>query len=243
MPYESRVVAPGVCIEFFLPMAVGSQMAALNAANLASRVEGGITVVASCMSQLAELDQGGSPKESQLRPMFARLPSFRAWRKELSRLRRSLGLTGSSNLEPWRLGVAWISAPSPNLSSYVPPHPDRVPGLMRELHDYIGSTSMSVVHALAAYVQFLLIHPFPDGNRRTAEGLLVQLLENRQSLALYLVQCLRRAQSDRRTDLFNAFRRIQVEGDWSFYFDIVANMINSTREEDVVVQEQSAALQ
>lgn len=71
----------------------------------------------------------------------------------------------------------------------------------------------------------------------------MQLLENRQSLALYLVQCLRRAQSDRRTDLFNAFRRIQVEGDWSFYFDIVANMINSTREEDVVVQEQSAALQ
>lgn len=261
MPYESRLVAPGVCIEFFLPMAVGSQVAALNAASLASRVEGGITVVASCLPQRADVDRGGSPRESsQRRPVFVRLPSFRGWRKELSKLRRSLGLTGSSNLEPWRLGVAWISAPSPNLSSYVPPHPDRVPGLMRELHHFIGGTSMSVVHALAAYVQFLLIHPFPDGNRRTAEGLLMQLLETRQSLARDLVQCLRRAQSERRTDLFNALRKIQMEGDWTFYFEIVADTINSIREdsrqvpsseataarsevfEDVLLQEQSVAL-
>lgn len=234
MPFETRVLGPGLCLEFFRPRAIGVQVPAVIAAGEESRVKyQAMQPVADAIGswpcgEHLSLDVGRATP-LKLRPL-TRWPSFKAWRKSLSELRRSLGLTVLSEVEPWRPGVAWISAPSPELSTYVPPHPDRIPGLMRELHQFIGRcSSINVVIALAVYMQFLLIHPFADGNRRTAEGLLVQLLRSPEGLSAVVLQCLRWAQTHRRTELFNAFRSIQTEGDWRAYYEVVGKLLWSNR--------------
>jgi Fic family protein len=62
---------------------------------------------------------------------------------------------------------------------YLPPEAPDVPGLMRELVDWIGGAEneqpIPVVAGLAHY-QFVTIHPFYDGNGRTARALATWIL-------------------------------------------------------------------
>ena len=63
-------------------------------------------------------------------------------------------------------------------TEYIPPSPDQIPGLMRHLTDQLRS-SRTALHpielAAAAHKRLVDIHPFIDGNSRTAR-LLMNLL-------------------------------------------------------------------
>lgn len=79
----------------------------------------------------------------------------------------------------WRGEQVWIGGGgfSPHQAAFVPPHHDRVPGLMKDLVDFLRRTDLPViVHAALAHAQFETIHPFPDGNGRTGRALVQGML-------------------------------------------------------------------
>lgn len=76
----------------------------------------------------------------------------------------------------------WIggSAYNPCSATFVPPPPDRVPGLLDDLVSYLrGDAHSPVVQAAIAHAQFETIHPFADGNGRTGRALIHVVLRRR----------------------------------------------------------------
>ena len=62
-------------------------------------------------------------------------------------------------------------------AAYVPPVPEEVPDLLRDLVAFIGDTDLpSVAVTAIAHAQFETIHPFADGNGRTGRALVHALL-------------------------------------------------------------------
>ncbi len=83
----------------------------------------------------------------------------------------------------------WIGGSSfhPLAASFVPPPPDRVEPLLRDLIDYVNRDEHSpLVQAAIAHAQFETIHPFADGNGRTGRAL-VHVVLRRRGLAKRLV--------------------------------------------------------
>ena len=75
----------------------------------------------------------------------------------------------------------WVGggAISPHQASFVPPHHERVTGLMRDLVSFMRRVDMPVLtHAAVAHAQFETIHPFPDGNGRTGRALIHAMLRH-----------------------------------------------------------------
>jgi fido (protein-threonine AMPylation protein) len=80
-------------------------------------------------------------------------------------------------------------------SEHRPPHHTLVPQLMRELVKWIvteGQAYTPIIRAALTHQMFLAIHPFPDGNGRTARLLLnLQLMRDGYPIVLLLArQCL-----------------------------------------------------
>lgn len=85
----------------------------------------------------------------------------------------------------YRAGAVFISG-----SEYRPPHHTQVPQLMHDLIEWIateGQANEPVVRAALTHQMFLAIHPFLDGNGRTARLLLnLQLMRDGYPVALLL---------------------------------------------------------
>jgi Fic family protein len=76
----------------------------------------------------------------------------------------------------------WIGGSSynPCRAAFVPPPPDRVPGLLDDLLVYVnGDDHSPLVQAALAHAQFETIHPFADGNGRTGRALVHVVLRRR----------------------------------------------------------------
>ena len=76
----------------------------------------------------------------------------------------------------------WIGTSSwtPIGASFVPPDPDRVPGYMADLVDYMnGSAHAPLIQAAVVHAQFETIHPFTDGNGRVGRALIHTVLARR----------------------------------------------------------------
>ena len=76
----------------------------------------------------------------------------------------------------------WMGGGSfhPCNAAYVPPPPDRVPELMRDLVDYVNTEYHSpITQAAVAHAQFETIHPFGDGNGRAGRALIHIVLQRR----------------------------------------------------------------
>ena len=76
----------------------------------------------------------------------------------------------------------WIggSSHNPCRAEFVPPPPDRVPGLLADLAAFGNEDSLpAVAQAAVAYAQFETIHPFVDGNGRTGRALAHVVLRRR----------------------------------------------------------------
>jgi Fic family protein len=76
----------------------------------------------------------------------------------------------------------WIGGSSYNPCSavFIPPPPEYVEGLLRDLIDYTnGDQHSPLVQAAIAHAQFETIHPFADGNGRTGRALIHVTLRRR----------------------------------------------------------------
>jgi Fic family protein len=80
----------------------------------------------------------------------------------------------------WRTEQVWIGGGygnSPHSASFVPPHHDRVAGLMDDLVTFARRTDLPALPQIAiAHAQFETVHPFPDGNGRTGRALVQAML-------------------------------------------------------------------
>lgn len=74
----------------------------------------------------------------------------------------------------------WIGGARPGRATFVPPPPDRVPGLLADLERFIHDPEPALpplVRVALVHVQFETIHPFLDGNGRIGRLLIAALLE------------------------------------------------------------------
>ncbi|NTW41891.1 MAG: Fic family protein [Cellulomonadaceae bacterium] len=82
----------------------------------------------------------------------------------------------------WRDEQVWVgsSALSPHGADFVPPHHERVSGLIDDLAAFSRRTDIpALAHAALLHAQFETIHPFVDGNGRTGRVLVHTVLRAR----------------------------------------------------------------
>jgi len=83
------------------------------------------------------------------------------------KLRREQNWLGGTAFNPWK-------------AEFIPPPPEHVPSLVRDLVAFSNRTDLSaVVQAGLAHAQFETIHPFADGNGRVGRALIHIVLRRR----------------------------------------------------------------
>jgi len=122
----------------------------------------------------------------------------------------------------------WIGGTRPGDAAFVPPPPERVPGLLGDLERFIHddrSALPALVKIALVHAQFETIHPFLDGNGRIGRLLIGALLEHFRLLPeplLYLSAYLKAHQAE----YYRRLTAIRTEGDWetwiSFFLEGVA---------------------
>jgi Fic family protein len=122
----------------------------------------------------------------------------------------------------------WIGGTRPGNAVFVPPPPERVPGLLADMERFIHDVAMDLpplVKVALIHAQFETIHPFLDGNGRIGRLLIAALFEHwgllREPL-LYLSGYLKQHQ----VEYYRRLSTIRTEGDWeswvSFFLEGVA---------------------
>jgi Fic family protein len=72
-------------------------------------------------------------------------------------------------------------------STFVPPPPELVPALLRDLCAFIRRKDLApIAQAAIAHAQFENIHPFADGNGRTGRALIYAILRRRREIDRYI---------------------------------------------------------
>lgn len=86
----------------------------------------------------------------------------------------------------YRTGGIFVSSADPLEPMYTGPDPDLVPGLMRELADWLRTGDLDApayARAAMAHLNLVAVHPWRDGNGRTARALHTLLLARTGELA------------------------------------------------------------
>lgn len=110
----------------------------------------------------------------------------------------------------------WIGGARPGRAAFVPPPPDRVPGLLADLERFIHDPEPALpplVRVALVHVQFETIHPFLDGNGRIGRLLIAALLELWGLLPeplVYLSGYLKQHQAE----YYRRLSAVRTEGDW-----------------------------
>jgi Fic family protein len=131
----------------------------------------------------------------------------------------SLVMCGKSQPSRYRDGQNVIRDSRTNRIVYMPPEPKDVPAMMRELVRWINSSIVEddipvpVVAALAHY-QFATIHPYFDGNGRTAR-LLTNLILHRNGYGLNGIYSLEEYYADNLSDYYSG---LAVGNSHNYYF-------------------------
>jgi len=122
----------------------------------------------------------------------------------------------------------WVGGTRPGNAVFVPPPPERVPGLLADMERFIQGAAADLpplVKVALIHAQFETIHPFLDGNGRIGRLLIAALFEHwgllREPL-LYLSGYLKQHQAE----YYRRLSTIRTEGDWeswvSFFLEGVA---------------------
>jgi Fic family protein len=122
----------------------------------------------------------------------------------------------------------WVGGTRPGNAVFVPPPPERVPGLLADMERFIHDVAMDLpplVKVALIHAQFETIHPFLDGNGRIGRLLIAALFEHwgllREPL-MYLSGYLKQHQAE----YYRRLSTIRTEGDWeswvSFFLEGVA---------------------
>ena len=110
----------------------------------------------------------------------------------------------------------WIGGARPARATFVPPPPDRVPGLLADLERFIHDPEPALpplVRVALVHVQFETIHPFLDGNGRIGRLLIAALLEQWGLLPeplVYLSGYLKQHQAE----YYRRLSAVRTDGDW-----------------------------
>ena len=110
----------------------------------------------------------------------------------------------------------WIGGTRPGNAVFVPPPPEKVPGLLADLERFIHVTAQPLpplVKTALVHVQFETIHPFLDGNGRMGRLLIAALLEHWGLLPeplMYLSGYLKQHQME----YYRRLSTVRTEGDW-----------------------------
>lgn len=117
----------------------------------------------------------------------------------------------------------WIGPEGQNIekATFLPPSPARVPAALRSLNRYFRSKqSDPLVQTALYFAQFLIIHPFMDGNGRVARILIPLLLWKKELLSSPSL-FLSRYFEEHRTSYFQKLYQITENNaweDWVIYF-------------------------
>jgi len=110
----------------------------------------------------------------------------------------------------------WIGGARPGRAAFVPPPPDKVPGLLADLERFIHDPAPALpplVRVALVHVQFETIHPFVDGNGRIGRLLIAALLEHWGLLPeplVYISGYLKQHQAE----YVRRLSAVRTEGDW-----------------------------
>ncbi|WP_225767749.1 Fic family protein [Inquilinus sp. Marseille-Q2685] len=145
------------------------------------------------------------------------------------------GVRGS-NKQPGevRRSQNWIGGSRPGNAIYVPPPPDKLPGLLSQLEKYIHADDPlpKLVQAGLLHVQFETIHPYLDGNGRIGRLLIALLLEQWELLKaplLYLSLFFKR----HREEYYRRLNLVRLEGDWEGWTDFFLDGVATIADEAV----------
>jgi Fic family protein len=139
----------------------------------------------------------------------------------------------------------WIGGSSrhPLDAQFVPPAPERVPGLMHDLVAYLNGSAHSVlVQAALVHAQFETIHPFTDGNGRVGRALIHTVLARRglAEHAVLPVSLVLATFSGRYVDGLTRYRE-ESAGDWlTVFVDAVEAAVAQSRALRAQLQELAA---
>lgn len=127
----------------------------------------------------------------------------------------------------------WIGGTRPGNAVFVPPPPENVPGLLKDMEDFIHGTSAdlpALVKVALVHAQFETIHPFLDGNGRIGRLLIAALFEHWGLLSeplMYLSGYLKQHQQE----YYRRLSAVRTEGDWetwvTFFLEGVASAASS----------------
>ena len=117
------------------------------------------------------------------------------------------------------------------------PMPQRVPYLMKDFADWLaqGKKPHPILIAADAHFKFVSIHPYRDGNGRTARLLMnLILLKNDYPLAII--------RAEDRTEYLNALNVAQKKGDFEPFYTIIAQAVERSLDAYLNITEGKPAL-
>lgn len=136
-----------------------------------------------------------------------------------------------SNKQPGqtRSSQNWVGGSRPGNAAYVPPPPEKLPGLLSALEKYIHTedTLPKLVRTGLLHVQFETIHPYSDGNGRIGRLMVALLLQHWGLLKAPLLYLSLFFKHHRET-YYRRLNLVRLEGDWEgwgdFFLDGVATI-------------------
>lgn len=112
---------------------------------------------------------------------------------------------------------------------YTPPEASKVPGMMRMLIDFIQNNELHpVLKACIAHFYFVYIHPFGDGNGRTARALsLMMLLQSGYDFFRYF--SISDIVAKERSKYYHAMHNVEnSDNDMTYFIDCYSSMLART---------------
>ncbi len=106
-------------------------------------------------------------------------------------------------------------------SMVVFPNPAKVPDLMQQLGDWLTESQPSVETAIEAHLRLVSIHPFSDGNGRTAR-LLLNLVLMKDGYPPLVIR------PEDRADYLDGIEKIQLGGDAADYRALMFGRLNAS---------------
>ncbi|MCA0174747.1 MAG: Fic family protein [Proteobacteria bacterium] len=127
----------------------------------------------------------------------------------------------------------WIGGTRPGNAAFVPPPPERVPGLLADLERFIHDPDPqlpALVRVALVHAQFETIHPFLDGNGRIGRLLIAALMEQ-WSLLPEPLMYLSRALKAHQREYYRRLSAVRTDGDWEGWLRFFLEAVEASASE------------
>ena len=155
--------------------------------------------------------------------------------KEIHEVLLSTGRGSTKSPGEFRRSQNWIGGTRPGNARFVPPPPENILDLLRDLEKFlhdIPERTPTLIKAALSHVQFETIHPFLDGNGRLGRLLIILILCAENAIAaptLYLSLYFKR----HREIYYELLQTVRTEGKWEEWLEFFLEGVQVTAEEAV----------